>query len=85
MNQIVDLVITEDSDLLAYGCEKVLFKLDPNGWGIEIDTWSDLRRIKQPDFSTFTWNHFLTMCILSGCDYLPSISGVGISKAHQLI
>lgn len=42
MNQIVDLVITEDSDLLAYGCEKVLFKLDTNGWGVEIDTRSDL-------------------------------------------
>ena len=25
---IVDVVITEDSDLLAFGCEKVLFKMD---------------------------------------------------------
>ena len=34
---IVDLVITEDSDLLAYGVQKVLFKMDPQGNGIEID------------------------------------------------
>ena len=35
--KIVDVVITEDSDLLAYGVEKVLFKMDPQGNGIEID------------------------------------------------
>jgi len=33
----IDLVITEDSDLLAYGVSKVLFKMDTNGDGIEID------------------------------------------------
>lgn len=25
------------------------------------------------------------MCILSGCDYLPSIPGVGLIKARQFI
>ncbi len=30
---IVDLVITEDSDLLVFGCERVLFKLDDSGHG----------------------------------------------------
>ncbi len=30
---IVDFVITEDSDLLVFGCEKVLFKLDDAGNG----------------------------------------------------
>jgi exonuclease 1 len=34
---IVDFVITEDSDLLPYGVEKVLFKMDPQGNGVEID------------------------------------------------
>ena len=35
--KIVDLVITEDSDLLAYGVSKVFFKMDPSGNGYEID------------------------------------------------
>lgn len=35
--KIVDLVITEDSDLLAYGVSKVFFKMDPSGNGNEID------------------------------------------------
>ncbi len=30
---IVDFVITEDSDLLVFGCERVLFKLDDAGNG----------------------------------------------------
>ena len=25
------------------------------------------------------------MCILSGCDYLPSIRGVGLKKAYKLL
>ena len=25
------------------------------------------------------------MCILTGCDYLPSLSGMGIKTAHRLI
>jgi 5'-3' exonuclease len=32
----VDLVITEDSDALVYGCRRVLFKLDKDGSGDEI-------------------------------------------------
>lgn len=27
----------------------------------------------------------LTTCILSGCDYLESIKGIGFKKAHQLV
>lgn len=33
----------------------------------------------------FDFNKFRYMCILSGCDYLPSISGVGLIKARQFI
>jgi exonuclease 1 len=33
----IDVVITEDSDLLAYGVTKVLFKMEKDGTGIEID------------------------------------------------
>ena len=33
----VDFVITEDSDLLAFGVSKVLFKMDLTGSGIEVD------------------------------------------------
>ena len=38
---IVDLVITEDSDLLVFGCKRVLFKMDDVGNGNLIDLERD--------------------------------------------
>ena len=32
-----DIIMTEDSDLLAFGVKKCFFKMDTNGIGIEID------------------------------------------------
>lgn len=37
ITEYVDIIITEDSDLLAYGAKKVLFKLDKFGYGEEIE------------------------------------------------
>lgn len=36
-NGHVDAVITEDSDILLFGCTRVMFKLDRDGTGQEID------------------------------------------------
>jgi hypothetical protein len=33
----VDLVLTEDSDLLAFGVTRVFFKMDLKGQGMEVD------------------------------------------------
>ena len=35
--KIIDMVITEDSDLLAFGVTKVFFKMDLAGKGFEVD------------------------------------------------
>jgi len=35
--KVIDVVITEDSDLLAFGVDRVLFKMDHQGNGLEID------------------------------------------------
>lgn len=36
-NGHVDCVITEDSDIILFGCTRVLFKLDGDGTGHEVD------------------------------------------------
>ena len=36
-------------------------------------------------FAGFTPDQFLEMCVMSGCDYLPSLPGVGIKRAHGLL
>jgi len=80
----VDGVITEDSDLIAHGCASVFTKMGADGHGIEI-RYGDLARNRDLSFVGFTPEMFLEMCVLSGCDYLPSLNGVGIKKAHGLI
>uniref|UniRef100_A0A668AS72 Exonuclease 1 n=1 Tax=Myripristis murdjan TaxID=586833 RepID=A0A668AS72_9TELE len=76
-------VITEDSDLLAFGCKKVILKMDKQGNGLEIDQ-SHLGRCRSLG-DVFTEDKFRHMCILSGCDYLPSLHGIGLGKACKLL
>ncbi|XP_026814231.1 exonuclease 1 isoform X1 [Rhopalosiphum maidis] len=84
LSGIAHIVITEDSDLLLFGCKRVLFKMDQNGAGILIEQEKlHLSMNIQPE--QFSLDKFRYMCILSGCDYLPSISGIGLIKARQFI
>ncbi|KAL2622243.1 hypothetical protein R1flu_002448, partial [Riccia fluitans] len=84
LNDLVQVVITEDSDLIAYGCPRILFKMDKSGNGEEFQ-YSDLVRNKDLNFTNFTKQMVLEMCILSGCDYLQSLPGMGLKKAHGLV
>ncbi|KAI3735613.1 hypothetical protein L6452_15120 [Arctium lappa] len=76
-------VISEDSDLLAYGCSSVVFKMDRygNGEEIVIDEVFD----SVPSFRHFDKELFTGMCVLAGCDFLSSVPGIGIAKAHALV
>ena len=88
---IVDAILTEDSDLLVFGCQNVLFKLDAVA--------STVVSISRKDFgslvtssntngvSLFGWSDadFRAMAILSGCDYLPNIPGIGLKTAGTLL
>jgi exonuclease 1 len=47
------VVITEDSDLLIFGVKKVLFKMDKNGQGIEVDL-DLLPEVEELNFRNFT-------------------------------
>eukprot|EP01062_Namystynia_karyoxenos_P075630 TRINITY_DN7317_c0_g2_i1.p1 TRINITY_DN7317_c0_g2~~TRINITY_DN7317_c0_g2_i1.p1 ORF type:complete len:798 (+),score=266.06 TRINITY_DN7317_c0_g2_i1:81-2474(+) len=78
----VHCVITEDSDLVAYGVPRVLFKMDHKGCGdlIERD-----RVLQQDWLEALPPNLFLDLCILAGCDYLPSLQGMGVKRAAKLL
>ncbi|NWV00011.1 EXO1 Exonuclease, partial [Upupa epops] len=80
---MVQAIITEDSDLLAFGCKKVFLKIDKFGNGLEIDQ-ARLGNCKQLG-NVFTEEKFRYMCILSGCDYLSSMHGIGLAKACKLL
>lgn len=75
----VDIAISEDSDLLAYGCQKVLFKLRLDGVCEVIELGKVLQHL------SLTQEEFLDMCIVAGCDYLENVRGIGIHTAHKLV
>ena len=84
LSGLVDAVLTEDSDLLAYGCPRVLFKLDRTGTVSEVLA-RDFPRCRELNLAGFSHRMFLEMCVMAGCDFLPSPRGVGIKKAHDAI
>ncbi|CDJ67746.1 exonuclease, putative [Eimeria necatrix] len=55
--------ISEDSDLLAYGCKRVMLKMDKEGKCEEL-----LRTLK-----SLTHERFVAMCVLGGCDYTNKV------------
>ena len=82
--KVIDFAISEDSDLLVFGCEKVLFKLDKSGHGQFIDL-SKMQLNRKPNLQGFTMEMFQNMCILAGCDYLKPLRGLGIMKASTIV
>lgn len=57
--------------------------MDKQGHGLEIDQ-SNLGRCRSLG-NIFTEEKFRYMCILSGCDYLASLHGIGLGKACKLL
>ena len=59
---------------------QVLFKMDKGGDGEEL-LLAKLAYADRLNLTKFTPLKFQQLCILSGCDYLESINGVGALKA----
>eukprot|EP00049_Salpingoeca_infusionum_P012356 m.225641 g.225641 ORF g.225641 m.225641 type:complete len:316 (-) comp15161_c0_seq16:1808-2755(-) len=85
----VKAVITEDSDLLVYGCKRVVFKLDEFGVGQEIrlDRVFQGAKLVDSNVNFMSWSvaQFRWMCIISGCDYVNSLQGLGLKTAYKLV
>ncbi|KRY38584.1 Translation initiation factor IF-2, mitochondrial [Trichinella spiralis] len=65
-NGIAHLVISEDSDLIPFGCSKVLFKMDMLGNGVLYEKEKLHLAMNVPEES---------------CDYLENLPGIGIKKS----
>jgi exonuclease 1 len=80
--KLIDFVISEDSDLLTFGCDRILYKLDMKTCrGIEIERCLMMNQI----FPGFSDEDFQIFCILCGCDYLASLPTVSAKKAMMFI
>eukprot|EP00962_Isochrysis_galbana_P017243 scaffold4961_cov114-Isochrysis_galbana.AAC.17 len=89
-------VVSDDSDLLPYGCARVLFKLERDSARADLIELDDLQAVEDNGAHLFdgawdrewsAWRDGLlqSMCVLAGTDYLPSLPQVGIVKAHAAV
>jgi len=81
---IIDGILSEDSDLLVFGANKLITKLDQHGACVEISR-CDFILNKEVSFAGWSDSMFRRMAILSGCDYLQGINGVGLRTAHGFV
>lgn len=78
VNGLVDAVVTDDSDLIVYGCDLIIYKLVPRGY---CTVYERARLLLPYDFPVFRWS-----CILAGCDYLlGGFPGLGLHKSSSLL
>jgi len=78
-NNLVDYVISEDMDLLTFGCTNLIRNYSGK---------KDIKLIKLEDIleeSELSYEQFVELCILLGCDYIDTIPGIGFNKAYTLI
>lgn len=76
---IADAVGSEDMDILTFGAKKLYRNINNNGKVVEYDLDVILDELEMDR------KEFIDMCILLGCDYCPTIEGVGMKRAHDLI
>ncbi|CAG8473165.1 3693_t:CDS:10 [Diversispora eburnea] len=74
----ISAIITEDSDFLVFGCKTVY------GGGIEICR-DNFGKVQELNMVGWTDKQFREMTMLSGCDYLESISGIGLKSAYKYV
>ena len=79
-NGIVDAVLSEDTDVLAYGTPIFLTKINTNDESVvEIDFQELISILK------ITEESFRDLCILCGNDYNDNMKGIGPDKGYKLI
>ena len=84
--KMADFAITEDSDLIAFGCPRVVLKMNWNGFG----QLFDIESFRKNDAGGKAWDpalrtlqkvehdEFVNLCVMGGCEYLQSIERVGL-------
>ena len=82
MSGIANIVVTEDSDLTLFGCQRILFKLIDSGDCVLYER-DHLGKVFGLHADSFNFDKFRYMCITAGCDYLSSLPGIGLGKAKN--
>jgi len=80
---LVHCVATEDMDALTFKSKTLLRRLTmPEARKLPVQEISYDKMMKMLDLEH---EQFIDLCILMGCDYVPSIKGIGPKKSFELI
>lgn len=81
----VNGIISEDSDLVVYGAQMLVTKLDPYGACVTVNG-SQISRCHELSLGeNVSLEKLRYMAILSGCDYCDGVPRVGLKKAARFI
>ena len=80
ISNIVDAVLSEDTDILAYGSPVFLSKINTRN-----DTCTRINHSVMLTKLQLTKESFLDLCIMSGCDYNSNIPRIGNHKAYKYL
>jgi exonuclease-1 len=64
---------------------QIFFKMSVEGDGMLFDETKLYVAMGLKSGETFRFERFRWMCILSGCDYLASLPGIGLGRAKKLV
>lgn len=81
----IDGIISEDSDLLVFGCHRLITKLNDHGECLEICSDDYPKLSNKFPLGKLTPQEVITMVCLSGCDYTDGIPRIGLIKAIKLV
>ncbi|KAH3663629.1 hypothetical protein OGAPHI_005030 [Ogataea philodendri] len=81
---LVQGIISEDSDLLIFGCQTLITKLDESGSCVEIQR-AKFKECRESAIGLFDDAQLRLTAALSGCDYTKGISGVGMQRAATYV
>ena len=76
---LVDYVISEDMDLLTFGCTKLIRNYGTKKNIKLINLEIILKDIK------LSMKQFIDLCIMMGCDYSGTLNGIGMTRAYELL
>ena len=80
----VDGVVTEDMDSLAFGTP-LLVRSNIDRSIKRKDVLSTINMERVLEGMNISFDEFLDICIMSGCDYCENIKGIGPNKSYQNI
>ncbi|CAI4058687.1 hypothetical protein SKDZ_04G4670 [Saccharomyces kudriavzevii ZP591] len=82
---LIQGIISEDSDLLVFGCKTLITKLNDHGEALEISRNNFSALPENFPLGKLSEQQFRNLVCLAGCDYTSGIWKVGLTTAMKIV